>query len=68
MNRIQQSIGVVECSEQDRPFVTSSFRHTARRTTRGKSIARRRLDHRGYVKAQVRAAKLEAAWTPRTTE
>ena len=49
-------------------FVTLRLRHTIRRKTRGRKSAGNTLDHRRYVKAQVMAARSEAAWTPHTTE
>ena len=49
-------------------FVTVRLRHTVRRKTRNWKSAGSTLDHRRYVRAQVMAARSEAAWTPHTTE
>ena len=49
-------------------FVTVRLRHTVPLRTRSWKAAGSTLDHRRYVKAQVLAARSEAAWTPRTTE
>jgi len=56
-------------NERVAAFVALRFRHAARHKPRNaKSPARRSLNHRRYVKAQVMAARSEAVWTPRTTE
>ena len=49
-------------------FLTPRVRHTVRHKTRSWKAAGSTLDHRRYVKAQVRAARSEALWTPHTTE
>ena len=71
MNRIsyKEVPSVPERNERVGAFVTLRLRHSLeRKTRRGKSSAGRSLNHARYVKAQVKAARSEAAWTPHTTE
>ena len=71
MSRIpnKEVASVPEGNERVAAFVTLRLRHSDKPKTRtSKPSARRSLAHASYVKAQVKAARSEAAWTPRTSE